>query len=52
MLKKYEELVIEHYKKTVNGTFDDVIDSVLEALTSDEDDNNSDTESEAEEDSS
>ena len=47
MLKKYEELVIKHYKEPVNGTFGDVT-----ALMSDEDDDDCDTESGAEEDSS
>ena len=48
VLKKYEELVIKHYKEPVNGTFN-VTDSVLEALMCDKDD---DTELGAEEDSS
>ena len=30
-LKKYEELVSEHYKEPINGTFDDATESVLEA---------------------
>ena len=49
VMKKYEDLVNEHYKEPVNGTFDDVTTSVLEALLSeDEDDDGSDTESGAE----
>ena len=48
-MKKYEDLVSEYYKEPVNGTFDDVTTSVLEALLSeDEDDDGSDTESGAE----
>ena len=45
VIKKYEDLVKEHYKEPVNGTFDDVTASVLEALMSDDE---TDTESEAE----
>ena len=39
-LKKYEELVSEHYKEPVNRMFDDVTASALEALKSDDDDDN------------
>ena len=35
-LKKYEYLVSENYKEPINGTFDDVTASVLEALKSDD----------------
>ena len=46
VLKKYEELVMEHYKEPENGTFDDVTASVLAALMSgDEEDDESDSES-------
>ena len=48
-LKKYEELVSEHCKEPINGTFDDATESVLEALKSDDDDDNSDTEESGEE---
>ena len=49
VMKKYEDLVNEHYKEPVNGIFDDVTTSVLEALMSDDDDDDeSDTESGAE----
>ena len=47
VMKKYEDLVNEHYKEPVNRMFDDVTTSVLEALMSDDDDE-SDTESGAE----
>ena len=33
-MKGYEELVNENYKEPVNGLFDDVTASVLEALAS------------------
>ena len=36
-LKKYEDLANEHYKEPINGMFDDVTASVLEALKSDSD---------------
>ena len=46
VLKKYEELVMEHYKEPENGTFDDVTASVLAALMSgDKEDDESDSES-------
>lgn len=46
VLKKYEELVTEHYKEPENGTFDDVTASVLAALMSgDEEEDESDSES-------
>lgn len=49
VIKKYEDLVNEHYKEPVNGTFDDVTKSVLEVLLSkDDDDDGSDMESKAE----
>ena len=46
VLKKYEELVVEHYNESENGMFDDVTASVLVALMSgDEEDDESDSES-------
>ena len=49
VMMKYEDLVNEQYKESVNGTFDDVTKSVLEALLSEnEDDVWSGTESRAE----
>ena len=46
VLKKYEELVMEHYKEPENGMFDDVTASVLVTLMSgDEEDDESDSES-------
>lgn len=35
-LKKYKYLVSEHYTEPINGTFDDVTASLLEALKSDD----------------
>ena len=48
VMKKYKDLVNEHYKKPVNGMLDDVMTSVLEALISDDEDDESDTDSAAE----
>ena len=45
VIKKYEELVDEHYKEPSNGNFDDVTASILKELMSD---NESDLESESE----
>ena len=39
VLKKYEELVVEHYKKSENGTFNDAA-----LMSSNEEDDNSDSE--------
>ena len=36
VVKRYKELVNEHWKKPVNRLFDDVTTSVLKALVSDE----------------
>ena len=36
VIKRYEELVNEHYNEPVNGLFDDVTTSVLKTLVSDE----------------
>ena len=48
-LKKYEELVSEHYKEPVNRMFDDVTASALEALKSDDDDDDDNDQSDIEE---
>jgi hypothetical protein len=45
VLKKYEELVVVYYKEPENGTFNDVTASVFAALSGDEEDDNSDSES-------
>ena len=45
IMKKYEELVNEHYKKPLNGKFGHVTASVLKELMSDDE---SDLESESE----
>ena len=47
VIKRYKDLVNEHYKEPVNGNFDDVTASVLKALMSDVAE--SDTESETKE---
>ena len=45
VLKKYEELVVEHHKEPENGTFNDATTSVLAALMSSNEDDNSESES-------
>ena len=47
VMKKYEELVNEHYKEPLNGKFDDVTASALKELMSD-DESNLESESETE----
>ena len=47
VLKKYEELVTEHYKESENGMFDDVTASALAALMSGDEENDNESGPEA-----